>query len=310
MIDFESLLPAHSATAGQAEFRARLIQILNSQGEILPAAESPLGRLWQLVHSERSTIEECVDVIALDPALTSRVFRLANSVAYEGHVKTLKEAVFFLGLAEIRQAAFNAGVFAQFSKIKLPAGWNHFWIRNIFISRLAERLCGLYFPPTGMEYLAGLLHDTGWIFLAAFFPTELRQILASSLELDEAERKILSFSHADVAALIATRSHLPRRVVKAIAYHQNPSLDRHESVESPAESAKFLGVTLNLCASLADCCEMQMFGQKGRTVEEIDLLPETRWLSTYGPKPDFVAALREELPKAQELHATFFAEHP
>ena len=124
MIDFESLLPAHSATAGQAEFRARLIQILNSQGEILPAAESPLGRLWQLVHSENSTIEECVDVIALDPALTSRVFRLANSVAYEGHVKTLKEALFFLGLSEIRQVAFNAGVFAQFSKIKLPAGWN------------------------------------------------------------------------------------------------------------------------------------------------------------------------------------------
>jgi len=65
---FEELLP-HCSDPKLEALRATLIIILESKAEILPAADSPRGRLWQLVNKPDASAAECAEVIALDSSL-------------------------------------------------------------------------------------------------------------------------------------------------------------------------------------------------------------------------------------------------
>jgi len=300
------LPPLAIESAPHSACRARLIEALNSHQEIVPAADSPLGKLWRLVHSDLSTIEQCVEVIALDPALTARVFRTANSTAYGGKVSTLKEAVFFLGFAKLREVVFSAGIFHQLRTLKLPPKWTHFWIRNIFIARLAEKISSDCFRPAGTEYLAGLLHDVGWLFLLSAFPDEVEAILQSPLPLPEAEREILSFSHADVSALLCARSHLPPQVVAAVRQHQHFDPTPWPQGVSGRGDARFLSVVLRLCDQLANSCQMLLLEEDPHTLERIESSPEALWLQAAGIHLDFRALVEEELTKSQEVFSIFF----
>ena len=145
---FEDLLP-NSTDPAKGRLRAKLVNLLNSQGEIIPPASSPLGKLWKLVNSQNSSIDECEEVIKLDAALTSRIFRVANSAAYNARATDISEGLRFIGFKTLREMVFNATVLTQFSALKVPPGWDVFWLRNIFIARLSDRIAGTYFQcPT------------------------------------------------------------------------------------------------------------------------------------------------------------------
>src|SRR5271170_7228886 len=92
---FEDLLP-NSTDPAKSLLRTKLVALLNAQGEILPAAKSPLGKLWRLVNSNNSSIDECEEIIQLDAALTARIFRVANSAAYHANATNVSEAIRYI----------------------------------------------------------------------------------------------------------------------------------------------------------------------------------------------------------------------
>ncbi|HEY0256681.1 MAG TPA: HDOD domain-containing protein [Candidatus Methylacidiphilales bacterium] len=308
---FEDLLPVSSDPVKTA-IRGKLVYILNSQGEILPPANSPLGKLWRLVNSPQSSVQECEEVIELDPALASRIFRVANSAAYGATANNISDAIFRIGFTCVREQAFNAGVFTQFSGLNLPPEWDLFWLRNIFVARLCEKMAAKYSSTDGSEYLAGLIHDMGWLFLATYFPKEFTAIFTGGKPVREAEKEFLPFGHADITGAIATRSLLPLRAVNAILHHHDPMTSAIEaSIKpdqiEPAKNPRFLAVILNLGDQIADCCQMNMFGETTRTIEEIQQSPEGFWLNHFGAPIDLRALAEEELVKSQEIFDVFFA---
>jgi HD-like signal output (HDOD) protein len=304
---FEDLLP-NSADPSKSRLRAKLINLLNSQGEIVPAAASPLGKLWRLVNSPSSSLDECEEIVQLDPALTSRIFRVANSAAYAAKATNISEAVRYIGFKRVRELVFNAGIFAQFSSLRVPPEWATFWLRNIFVARLSERIAGAYFQTDGSEYLAGLIHDVGWLFLSSHFPDEFARIMTSEKSLGDAEKEILPFSHANIAAAIAARSLLPLRAVDAIAYHHKQMLMTTSTVVAPNQNPLFLGIILSVCDRIADGCQLDFLGKSNVTMEEIRESPEFVWLSNYGKKIDFEAMAVEEFVKSQEIYSVFFSD--
>ena len=306
---FEDLLP-NSSDPAKALVRTKLVALLNSQGEIVPAAKSPLGKLWRLVNSPTSSLDECEEVIQLDAALTGRIFRVANSAAYAAKATNISEAVRFIGFKRVRELAFNAGVLAQLSGLKIPPAWDVFWLRNIFIARLSERIASEFFATDGSEYLAGLIHDIGWLLLATHFPKEFDAIMASEKPTCDAEKDILPFSHANIAAAIAARSALPLRAVDAIAYHHKQMLMTQSTLVAPNQNPLFLGIILAVCDKIADSCQLELFGKATITVEEVRECPEIVWLKNYGKKVDVETLAVEELTKAQEIYQIFFVEDP
>jgi HD-like signal output (HDOD) protein len=303
---FEELLP-NQADPHKAEMRERLIAVLNSTVEILPSANSPRGKLWHLVNSPESSLGECAEVIQLDSALASRIFRVANSGAYGVEADNISDAVQRLGLKFVREQVFNAGVFKQFSGWVLPPEWDLFWLRNILVARLCERMGAAYVTTNGSEYLAGLIHDMGWLFLATYFPAEFTSVFACGLPVNEAEKEFLPFGHAQISAAIAARSLLPDRAVNAILFHHFPMITDAGTSVQPAQNPYFLGIILSVCDSIADSCQMNIFGQSGLTLEEIQQSPEVLWLNKFGNTPDLASLAGEELAKSQEIFEVYFS---
>jgi HD-like signal output (HDOD) protein len=306
---FEDLLP-NSTDPSKSRLRGKLLTLLNSQGEIVPAATSPLGKLWRLVNAANSSLDECEEVVMLDPALTSRIFRVANSAAYGAKATNVSEAIRFIGFKRVRELVFNAGVLSQFTGMTVPKEWDVFWLRNIFIARLSERIAGTYFSTDGTEYLAGLIHDIGWLFLSTHFPDEFLRILSSEKPIADAEKEVLPFSHANIAAAVAARSILPLRAIDAIAYHHKQMLMTTSTVVAPNQNPLFLGIIISVCDKIADGCNLDFLGRSTATMDEIKETPEFVWLSNYGKKIDFEELAVEELVKAQEIYTVYFTEAP
>jgi HD-like signal output (HDOD) protein len=306
---FEDLLP-NSTDPSKSRLRAKLLNLLNAQGEIVPAASSPLGKLWRLVNSQNSSIDECEEVVVLDAALTSRIFRVANSAAYAAKATNVSEAIRYIGFKRVRELVFNAGVLSQFSGMAVPPEWDVFWLRNIFIARLSERIASTYYQTDGSEYLAGLIHDIGWLFLSTHFPDEFTRIVTSNGDLESAEKEVLPFSHANIAAAIAARSMLPLKAIDAIAYHHKKMLMTTSTVVAPSQNPLFLGIILSVCDKIADGCQLDFLGKSQLTMDQIKETQEFVWLSNYGKKIDFEAIAVEELVKAQEIYTVFFTEAP
>jgi len=305
-ISFDSLIPPCDADPDRIRLRKKLISVLDSQGEILPAPDSPLQQLWALVNSEDATVDQCVHLIELDPALTTRVFRFTNSASAGRPAATIAQAVLHLGFNRLREIIFNAGIFDQLSRLSLPVGWEQFWTRNLFVARLTQRLASAYFTPDGSEYLAGLLHDTGWLFLSNFFPEEFALIQHGDRPMLESEKKVLPFTHAQISAAISARSYIPLRVVNAVAYHSTPLPAEIERGSTPLKSPRFLAVLIHLADRLADDVGLGLFNQHQLTPTE--LRPEARWLQQFGPLPDLAALAAKELPFTTELASIFFAQ--
>ncbi len=304
---FQDLLPNQTDPHKDA-IRTKLIHILNSKGEILPSANSPRGKLWHLVNSPESSLNECAEVIQLDSALAARIFSVANSGAYGMQAENIPEAVLHLGLKFVREQVFTAGVFKQYSSWEVPPEWDLFWLRNIFVARLTERIAAIYGPTNGSEYLSGLIHDMGWLFLATYFPGEFTSIFTSEKPIAEAEKELLPFGHAEISAAIGARSLLPARAVNAILFHHFPMMieELGKKIE-PQNNPYFLGIILHVCDKIADQFQMNMFGQPDSTLEEIQQSPEILWLNQYGEIHHLATLAEEEFGKSREIFEVFFS---
>jgi len=210
----------------------------------------------------------------------------------------------------VREFVFNSGVLSQLSSLKVPQEMELFWLRNIFVARLSERISGLYFSTDGCEYLAGLIHDIGWLFLTTHFPDESAKIMASEKTPCEAEKEFLPFSHANIAAALAARSAMPLRAVDAIAYHHKENLTATSTMIAPNQNPLFLGIILRVCDKLADASQLDFLGKSKMTMEEFRDCPEVAWLQNFQKQIDFEAIAVEELTKAQEVYQIFFTDDP
>src|SRR5216684_7498601 len=91
----------------------------------LPSLGSISKALQDLMFAEQRFSAQISEVIRRDPSLTARLLRLVNSVYYglSTPVNNIEEAVFYLGVRQIRQLAMVTPVIEDFQKL---AGKTHF----------------------------------------------------------------------------------------------------------------------------------------------------------------------------------------
>ncbi len=304
---FGDLLPQVTDPTKNA-LRARLVSVLNEKGEVLPSSDSALGRLWKLVNSDRSSLDACEEVILLDPMLTARIFRVSNSAAYRANASSVADALRFIGFKVLRELAFNAGVFNQFSQLGNSTEWEVFWLRNLFVARVCERICGAFHATNGTEYLAGLVHDVGWLFLAAHATDEFAMICESPRPIAESEAQILPFTHAQIGAAIAARASMPLQAIDAVAYHHRKMLMTRSTAVEPQNNPLFLGIILGVCDAMADAAGLDLFDRSVATTDDVIATDEVKWLKGYKSNLDFPAMIVEERERAEEIYRSFFLE--
>lgn len=139
-------------------------------------------RLREIMDSPESSMEDVAKVIALDPALTARLLRIANSAIYNfpSQVETLSRAASILGLRQIHDLVLATSVAKAFAGMPNELmDMKTFWYRCVYRGFLAKEI-GEAANFRGQEslFVRALLLDIGHLILYYRFPSECRQALA------------------------------------------------------------------------------------------------------------------------------------
>jgi len=197
----------------------------------LPSLRSIDTALRDLLNADQRYTSQISEIIRRDPSLSARLLRLVNSVYYglTTPVTNIEEAVFYLGVRQIRQLAMVTPVIEDFQRItgKTPFAWRSFWqhcIGTAIVTR--EVLSCIETPSHELDYLAGLLHDVGKIVIAASFPEHFQAIYSGGQTEDSVilEERLLGMNHAEIGAIYLKNHNLPAVLIETTRYHHEPHL--------------------------------------------------------------------------------------
>jgi HD-like signal output (HDOD) protein len=197
----------------------------------LPSLSSINKALQGLLFAEQRYSAQISEIIRRDPSLTSRLLRLVNSVYYglTTPVNSIEEAVFYLGVRQIRQLTMVTPIIEDFQRLSSQCSfpWREFWQHCIGTAILTREVVSLVQPPPDeSDYIAGLVHDVGKIVMAWSFPEHFAEIhrlaVQATRPLPEIETGILGIDHSELGALYLERHHLPDLMIQSARFHHCP----------------------------------------------------------------------------------------
>ena len=214
--------------------------------EQLPPARAAALRVVQIVDNPRSSSSDVAAAAAVDPALTARMLRMANSAYYglSGRVASASFAVTVIGFQTVRSlAAMSAAGFV--SDGDLPPG---FWHRGAATAAGSSLLARQVGADVAQAFCVGILHDLGTALLwrhdaarqSALLERATDQEPAHLLELQE-----YGATHASLCADVLAAWHFPDELCVAIGRHH----DTPSTAATPLRRALQGGIAL---AALAD----------------------------------------------------------
>jgi len=216
----------------------------------LPSLSSINKALQGLLQAEQRYSAHISEIVRRDPSLTSRLLRLVNSVYYglATPVSSIEEAVFYLGVRQIRQLTTVTPIIEDFQRLSRQCvfPWRQFWQHCIGTAILTREVVSLAQTPTDeSDYVAGLVHDVGKIIMAWSFPDHFaeihRQAELGQRDLVEIENEVLGIDHGELGALYLERHRLPELMVNAVRFHHRPEkAENHQLMIASVQIADLL----------------------------------------------------------------------
>jgi HD-like signal output (HDOD) protein len=162
-------------------------------------------------------------ILEQDPALTTKVLRLANSAAFRPReaCASVRQAITLLGSRTLSELATSLSMMAMFSDLS-GVGRT---VRDHCASTAALMRClAINKDNAGPNcYIVGLLHDFGKLLLIQAQPaTYLKihgQIIAEPDTIHLREREVLGFDHAVLGGHMLKKWSLPDPIPKVVAWH-------------------------------------------------------------------------------------------
>jgi putative nucleotidyltransferase with HDIG domain len=222
----------------------------------LPPFPMVAQRTLLLLNKPEVSIQELVEVVKFDPAVTANILRISNS-AYFGlrrEIHSLHQALLLLGTQELLKIIIASGATRLFSA-PAPGYFSErqgLWRHSVSCGLMVDLLCReLSLPDHATGFTAGLMHDIGKVVLSLFVEQKFHEIMEvveqQGVSFQAAEKIILGVDHAEMGGEMARMWDFPDRLRLAITYHH---LDKPEAYTDD----------LILLVYLADILVM-MFGQ-------------------------------------------------
>ena len=233
MRSLRSRSPGHAFGLRSQNVRQNAAQIQLHLGRCpsLPSLGSINKALQGLLLTEQRYTAQIAEIIRRDPSLTSRLLRLVNSVYFglNTPINSIEEAVFYLGVRQIRQLAMVTPVIEDFQRLTHQCNfpWREFWQHCIGTAIMTREVTSNVPGPTeDSDYVAGLVHDVGKIVMAWTFPDHFAEIhnraQAGAQPISELEDEILGVNHSELGALYLERHRLPELMIHSARYHHCP----------------------------------------------------------------------------------------
>ena len=209
----------------------------------LPAMPAVVLRVLEMAQDTETTVEDLQRVIEVDPGLTTKILRVANSAYYRRvrEVYSLSHAILTLGFRTVLSltlASSTKALFDDCADVAKPIRqtlWDHS-ISTAFVASDLGRLV-----PGGADpelcFIGGLLHDIGKLVIVRHFAEPFARVCAEAAAGPEAalaaEERILGFRHDALGAHLAGEWELPEALAGVIRHHHDPE----RSERNPTETA-------------------------------------------------------------------------
>ena len=220
----------------------------------LPAIPMVAAKVMRLIDSPNCSLNELQEVISGDPAVVSRLLRIANSSFYSGgrrEIDSAEAAVMAMGFDTLKNMVLASSIkqvykhFGLFEKMS----WEH----SLGVSMAAGMLAKQFGIRQDEAATAGLLHDIGKVVINNAMPDRYSQIIETvyneHVRTNEVEDTDLGFNHCQVGELVAKKWKLSSALVMAIAYHHFPERIPEEEKEHRT-LCELVNLTDNVCQYL------------------------------------------------------------
>ncbi|MDF1799417.1 MAG: HDOD domain-containing protein [Planctomycetota bacterium] len=213
-------------------------------------------RLMSLDMDSDDAMAQIVSITETDPALTARLFSIANSAGYapEVEITNLGQAVARIGGRRVAELIYSIALMRLFEPTN--AEERELWTHALATAVTARTLCGVW-PSVAVPseaYLAGLMHDIGRFILLKGVPEELQRGdefgWFSSTGLLSAERDAIGRDHAELGYELCERIGLPMRIRTVVRYHHHFGRQYFDKVPEAERDLVGLVQISEFCASL------------------------------------------------------------
>jgi putative nucleotidyltransferase with HDIG domain len=267
-----------------------LIRKIISNTASLPAMPEVMLKVQQMINKPGTTPAQLAKIIEIDPAMVTGILKVANSAYYgfRGKVTTIQHASALFGtrrLAELISAVSACGVLGRsLDGYGLKAG--DMWRHSIAVAYTAgEIAAAVGSDAPDSAYMAGLLHDVGKIILDPYVRD--RKVLFDNYTatypekpLQDAERAILGFDHAVIAAILCDNWNLPRAISFGIRHHHQPSSAGDHQLSHIVHLADY--ITIQASVGVAGTAFCQALDESSRSLVPVD--PNTLTAATQAAR--------------------------
>jgi putative nucleotidyltransferase with HDIG domain len=210
-----------------------LIRALSGKDDLLSSIPAMSAVLQELLNElnqppEQANLLQIAELIARDESLAAQCLRMANSPLFSRGPVTdsLRGAVRTLGLARVRDIAVSCSLIRVMPSLKHGLDPMVFWQHSLacaIISRKLARAVGFGDPEKA--YLAGLLHDLGYIVNLVLFSEQtaaaIEKARRDGLFMGDVELAELGFTHCQTGEILARKWALPETLVEVILCHHD-----------------------------------------------------------------------------------------
>jgi len=192
---------------------------------------SVVTKIMAIIRNPNSNANELRQLVEVDPPLSAKVLKRANSAAYgiKRSVTSIQEAIVFIGFNTVREISLSlkigklfegGGVHGSFSR---PMLWKH----SLAVALSCKYLYRREFKENGDEiYSTALLHDIGVIVEDQFAHELLMNAMdlmdSESKSLPDAEKAVFAFEHPELGQRLTAAWKIPENLTIAIGYHHRP----------------------------------------------------------------------------------------
>ena len=268
----------------------------------LPSPPTIAIQIIQLANEPETDFKKIIKLLTCDPALASKILRIANSPIYPyvKKVENLHQALMVLGLNATISLALSFSLVQSLQTTK-GAGLDYtlYWKRAL-LSGMACQVLGKTCKVAEVEelYLAGLLQDLGMLALDQVFPD--LYLSHAGQQSDHAsliahEQQSLDLTHGAVGSWLLTQWNLPDRLRIAVAGSDDPSrIPAQDERATFTSCVSISGMIAEIFLRETDDAYLQLVNEQAGSL--LQLTPETLM--------DVLETIKERLPETERLFNT------
>lgn len=212
----------------------RIRQRLEETLEIPPLPPTA-ERIIRLRSNRNATVEELTEVVESDPSLAAQVMSWASSPYYAASrkIESVKDAIVrVLGFDMVSNLAVGLALGRTTAQPDdRVAGFTPYWQQAVYCSTATDAIFRLlrprHRPRQGLVYLAGLLHNFGYLVMAHTFPPQFSRICRyieanPGISHVAIEHHLLGLSREQISAWLIHCWNMPEELCVALRQQHAP----------------------------------------------------------------------------------------